>query len=103
MPQKKEKKEITNSELAILINNGFQNMEDRFQGMESRIGGIEGKIEGLDGKIEGLESEMREGFRAVQATLGQQGRRIDYHDDVHMEIKSRLKVVEKKLDIKPSR
>lgn len=64
--KKKEEKNITIDDLAMMVQRGFQSAEDQFQElgkeMRSEIGNVRGKIDDL-------REEMRLGFKRVDGSL----------------------------------
>ncbi|MDO8566500.1 MAG: hypothetical protein Q7S04_04970 [Candidatus Moranbacteria bacterium] len=93
MAKKQAKKSATIDELAMMVQNGFQELR---QEVHNEVGSVRGKIDDL-------REETRLGFKRVDGSLMRVERRLEYQDEENFEMNDRLKIVEKKVGIKPRR
>ncbi|MFA5172785.1 MAG: hypothetical protein WC435_00040 [Candidatus Paceibacterota bacterium] len=90
--------EITNEELARIINKGFD-------GMQIQFNGLEGRFNGLEGRFDGMKVEFNERFDYIDARLGRlendvkelRGELVYRHE--FEDVLSRVKLLEKKAGI----
>lgn len=72
--------------LAILVVNGFNDMEKRFEGIEKRFEGIDKRFEGIDKKFEGIDQR----FEIVNQELEHINARLSYMEKDITEIKEKV-------------
>ncbi len=79
MAKKKEKKNVTIDELAVMVNNGFESLKKEFRSeLRSEIGSVRDELRGeLHSEIGGLREEMHQGFKMVTGAVERITRRTD--------------------------
>ena len=99
----KKEKNVTLNDLAIMVNKGFQSVQDemdkRFDEVDKRFDEVDKRFEKVDEGFDNLEHGMREGFSKVNGSIERVDRRVDHHEDEILKTKSRVKIIERELKI----
>ena len=82
-----EEKEVTNNELAVLINKGFQGMQGQFNGMQGQLNELKDKVDYIDARLGRMENDFKE-------IKGDMVKRLEFEDAL-----ARIKLLEKKVGV----
>jgi len=101
-------KKITIDDLAIMVQKGFDETNEKLGGrmdkLDGRMDKLDGRMDKLDGRMDVLEKKVDDGFSHVEAGLDAINKNIKELDfvtkDEFEELMTRVKYIEAKLGIK---
>ncbi|HAM96176.1 MAG: hypothetical protein UX51_C0049G0005 [Candidatus Azambacteria bacterium GW2011_GWF2_46_32] len=101
-------KKITIDDLAIMVQKGFDETNEKLGGrmdkLDGRMDKLDGRMDKLDGRMDVLEKKVDDGFSHVEAGLDAINKNIKELDfvtkDEFEDLMTRVKYIEAKLGIK---
>ena len=101
-------KKITIDDLAIMVQKGFDETNEKLGGrmdkLDGRMDKLDGRMDKLDGRMDVLEKKVDDGFSRVEAGLDAINKNIKELDfvtkDEFEDLMTRVKYIEAKLGIK---
>ena len=95
---KKKLKNITTTQLAVMVKKGFDDMterfEGRFDGIDRRFDRIEGRMDGAEGRLDFIESKL-DRLEDGQERIIRKLDNVAYHHEVE-QLNVRVTALEKK-------
>lgn len=79
-----ENKDITMNELAVMVKNGFDNVDERFNQVDERFNQVEGRLDRLESNQRAILTKLEE---------------VVYKSELD-QLKERVRIIEQAIDIK---